>query len=208
MTEGVDQMSLENILGKIVSDGAAEASRLISEANERAEVIQQQGRKDADARRQQILDQANFEADEYELPLLSIAKLEARKSRLLAQQELIQGSFDHALLELRAMSLEDSQKLLMQLLLDAASTGTEQIVVEEQDRKLYDTEFLAKVNQALLTSGRKGALKLSDKNETTGGGFILTSDEMEINATYPALIRDVREQLEPEVVKILFDPSL
>lgn len=197
-------MSLENILSKIILDGQTEGSRLISEAKERAAAIRQQGQAEAETRRQQILQQANLEADEYEMPLLSIAKLEARKSRLLAQQEVIQGSFDRALAELRALPQEESQELLKQLLLEASVTGSEEIVVEEQDRKLYNIGFLAKVNLALMMSGRKAGLKLSEKTGVTGGGFILTAEDIEINATYPALIKEIREELEPQVVKILF----
>ncbi len=197
-------MSLESILSKIILDGQTEGSRLISEAQMRAAAIRQQGQDEAEIRRQQILQQANLEADEYELPLLSIAKLEARKSRLLAQQEVIQGSFDRALVELRALPQEESQELLKQLLLEAAVTGNEEIVVEEQDRKLYNLTFLAKVNLALMMSGRKAGLKLSEQTGSTGGGFILKAEDIEINATYPALIKEIRDELEPQVVKILF----
>ncbi|MCE5197323.1 MAG: V-type ATP synthase subunit E [Negativicutes bacterium] len=197
-------MSLESILSKIILDGQTEGSRLISEAQVRAAAIRQQGQDEAEIRRQQILQQANREADEYELPLLSIAKLEARKSRLLAQQEVIQGAFDRAQAELRSLPQEESQALLKQLLLEAAVTGNEEIMVEEQDRKLYSPSFLAKVNLALMMSGRKPGLKLSEQTAITGGGFILRAEDIEINATYPALIKEIRDELEPQVVKILF----
>lgn len=197
-------MSLENILNKITSDGQTEVASIRSEAEARVQEIKAQGEAEAEDRRQQINAEAEREADEYELPQLSVGKLEARKSRLLAQQEAVETCFTQALAELRSLSPALSQPMLKQLLLEAAMTGEEQIVVDQNDRQLYTSAFLAEVNSALPSIGKQGALSLADETRPTGGGFALLAGEIEINATFPTLLKALREELEPEVARILF----
>jgi V/A-type H+-transporting ATPase subunit E len=64
--------------------------------------------------------------------------------------------------------------------------------------------FIAGINTQLKARGIKGELKLSDEARGISGGFILKKGDIEVNNTFEALIRMTRDELEAEVVKVLF----
>ncbi len=60
------------------------------------------------------------------------------------------------------------------------------------------------MNRELVRRGKEGGLKLSPEPRPIGGGCILKGEAYEINATLELLKRRVREELEPELTRMLF----
>ena len=64
--------------------------------------------------------------------------------------------------------------------------------------------LLGRINEALKGSGKEG-LTVGNTSEQIGGGFLLTSKGYEMNCSFEAMLRDVREAEESNVAKILFE---
>lgn len=196
-------MSLDNILNKILAEGQAEAAKITTNAQANADAILADAKAQTEQRRQEILAQAKREANEDEQRQLTVAGLEARKDLLMARQEVIEQAFSDALAELRKMPSADYRQLLKSMLLEAVQTGDEEIVVDQVDRSLFTDAFLTEINQAVVAAGKKGNLRLSAETRHTDGGFILTTGEVDINATFATRLKELREDLEPEVARVL-----
>jgi len=88
------------------------------------------------------------------------------------------------------------------LMLDAVETGDEQVVVDNNET-VINQGFIKEVNKQLTKDG-KGNLKLSDKKQDIGGGFILKRQNISCNVSLDVLIGQAKENLEIEIAKELF----
>ncbi|MGI5859896.1 MAG: V-type ATP synthase subunit E family protein, partial [Tepidanaerobacteraceae bacterium] len=95
--------------------------------------------------------------------------------------------------------------LIADMLIKSAITGNEEVVISEHDKNRITQDFLAKVNKTLNDSGKQGNLKISKTPGRMIGGFILKSEDLEVNNTFDSLINMEREELETEIAKILFE---
>jgi V/A-type H+-transporting ATPase subunit E len=189
---------------KIISEAAGQAEKVLTEAKQRAEEIVAGAQKQADVRKKFILEQAQLQAEERRRRARTIAELDARKALLGAKEELIEDTFRQALARLTALQTADSREILLPMLLAAAQSGREEIVVSAKGRELFAPEFIAAVNKALEEQGKQGGLIMSAETREIQGGFILRSGEVEINNSFESILRMQRDQLEPEVAAALF----
>lgn len=192
------------LIDRIISEARDQAEQVLAEARQRAAEIIDKARQDAEARKEEILAAACRQADDRRRRILTIADMDARKETLVAKVDMIEDTFAQALERLQKMDNDAYREMIMPMLVAAAVTGTEEIVVSPADRERYTPEFLAKVNEALKKEGKQGSLTLSAETREMSGGFILRSGDVEINNSFDSILRMQRDQLEPEVAAILF----
>lgn len=179
---------------KIIEDAKAQAQNIRKEYEQRAKKILDD-----------ILDKARNTAEEKKRRILSMAQLENRKALLQAKQEIIDEAFEKAKATLKNMPVEKYQNLIANMLINSAITGNEEVIISEQDKSRITPEFLQKVNSTLIGMGKQGNLRISETPGQMIGGFVLKSQDMEINSTFDSLINMEREELETEIAKILFE---
>jgi V/A-type H+-transporting ATPase subunit E len=197
-------VSIENIVAKILGDAekqvqAIHAAGYVSEEAKLAEAKQV-----ATAQAEGLVAAAEARVAEEGARRLTAARLEARKKLLAVKQSVMEEAFVAALAELRALPVGEQRKLVSAMLLDAAETGAEQVACAKEDSHIFTPAFIAEVNASLAAQGKRGELTLAKEHRPTGGGFYLLGENLEINATFPTLLKSVREQLEPEVAAVLF----
>ena len=66
--------------------------------------------------------------------------------------------------------------------------------------KITQEEFIDKLNEKI-----NAEITLSETAGNFKGGFILENNGIEINSTYEALVSSLRDELEFEVAKVLFN---
>ncbi|HHX75478.1 MAG TPA: hypothetical protein GX699_11300 [Firmicutes bacterium] len=194
----------EKLTEKILGEAQSFAEQVMSGARQQAEAILTKARQEAENRRNQLLTEARQQAEEKKRRARTIAELEARKALLAAKKELIEDTFTRALERLQHMEPAEYEKVITSMLLAAAETGTEEIIVAAADRDRFTDSFLQRVNNELVKQGKQGKLTLAAETRDIQGGFILRTSDAEINSSFPALLRMQREQLEPDVAAILF----
>ena len=161
--------------------------------------------------------------------LKSAAQLERRKLELAAKQEVLSEAFEQALEKLCALPEEEYIQLLTGMVLQAVSTGREQLVFSPRDRSRIGKQVVVAANEALvkevapeLPDSRVGALlgkvvnsaaaqitgtgllSLSEETRPIRGGFILVDGPVEVNCSFETLFRLQREKLEKQAAEILF----
>jgi len=197
-------MSVEKIVEKILEDARAEAQRTLEEAEREAAKIEAQSEAEAERVRASILKDAQEKAERRARQVLAEARLEAKRRVLSARRKALERVFAEALRRLRRLPEEAYVELLKRLIVQAAETGREEIIVSPDDRAKLPASFLREVNEELRKRGKPGELTLSREMRPLGGGVVLRSSRVEINASFPVLIERVRERLEIDVAKMLF----
>lgn len=224
---------IEKITAKIAQDAQAEVSRLERETQAQVDEILAQAQAQAEKETTDTLARGKKAAQERLERLQSAAGMEGRKLELAAKQEVLGKAFDLALEKLCSMPEEEYVKLLTALVLEASSTGKEQLVFSAKDRAQIGKQVVVAANEALasqvapelpesITDSKVGAfvgklvnttaamvsgtamLTLSQDSREMRGGFIMVDGDVEINCSFETLIRLQREKLEKEVANVLF----
>lgn len=224
---------IEKITAKIVQDAQAEIARMNQETDEKVRSIGEAAQAQADKETADTLARGQRAAQERLERLKSAAKMEQRKLELAARQEMLAQAFDLALEKLCSLPEEEYVQLLTRLVLEASTTGKEQLVFSTQDRARVGKQVVVAANEAMVKqvapelpdaiSDTKvgaflgkvvnsttamvtgtGMLTLSEETRPMKGGFVLVDGDVEVNCSFETLVRLQREKLEKEVDQVLF----
>lgn len=224
---------IEKITARIAQDADAEIARLNQQTQEQIREMQDKAQAQADRERADILARGRRAADERLERLKSAAGMETRKLELAMKQEVLSQAFDQALDQLCALPDAEYVELLTRLVLEASSTGKEQLVFSPKDRARVGKQVVVAANEAMvkgvvpdlpeaITETKVGAflgkvvnsaaaqitgtglLTLSEETRPIRGGFIMVDGPVEVNCAFEAMVRAQREQLEKPVAEILF----
>lgn len=216
---------IEKITGRISADAKAEADRVIAEARAEAEKIAAKYQAQADAEAADLAAKNKRSAAEREERLVSVAQMEARKVQLAAKQEMVEKTYALALEKLCAMPEERYVEVLAELLVQASSTGREEVIFSPADRERVAKAAVSKANERLnkpaeqpkggsmvgnilgkVTAKAKSTPQLTVSQETREirGGFILKDENVEVNCTFDTLVRLQKVETAGAVAKKLF----
>ena len=224
---------MEKITARIREDADREIAQMNQETDRKIQVLQEQAQAQADREREEILARGTRAAAERLERLKSAAQMERRKLELAAKQEVVGEAFDKALEKLCTLPEEEYIQLLTALVLQAVSTGREQIIFSPKDRARIGKAVVVAANEALvkqvapelpdsLTDSKVGAflgkmvnsataqitgtglLTLSEETRPIQGGFILVDGPVEVNCSFEAMFRLQREKLEKPAAELLF----
>jgi len=190
---------IEKITQRISADAQAEIDRALDEARTQAKAIAARYKAQADAEAAELDAKNRKTAAEREERLAGTAQMEARKTALAAKQEMVGKAYDLALQKLCSLPQDEYTAVLAELLVQASSTGKEEAIFSEKDRR---TVGQAAVDKANKDGGKH--LTLSGETRSIQGGFILRSENVEVNCTFDTLVRLQKAETAGEVVKKLF----
>ena len=190
---------IEKITQRISADAQAEIDRVLGEARAEAEKIAARYQAQADAEAADLDARNKKAAAEREERLAGTAQMEARKAALAAKQEMVEKAYDLALRKLCSLPEDKYAAVLAELLVQASSTGKEEVVFSEKDRRKVGKAAVDKANK---DGGKK--LVLSGETRPIQGGFILRSENVEVNCAFDTLVRLQKAETAGEVVKKLF----
>ena len=224
---------IEKITAKIDQDAQAEIARINQETDEKVREIRQSAQAQADKETADALARSQRAAQERLERLKSAARMERGKLELAARQEMLSKAFDLALEKLCSLPEEEYVQLLTRLVLEASSTGREQLVFSPRDRARVGKQVVVAANEAMvkevapelpdaITDTKVGAflgkvvnsttamvtgtgmLTLSEETRPMKGGFVMVDGDVEINCAFETLVRLQREKLEKQVDGVLF----
>ena len=199
-------MGIDNIVERIQSEAAAEAEARRQSAAARAADITARSRLQCDEIRQQLHAQSRADAEICLDRLKTAAEAQSRKDTLSLKHSLLDKAFALAMDKLAA--LEDTEKaaLLARLAANGAMTGQEELVLTPSDHNRIGKKVLEEANKALSAAGQTAGLRLSANPRPLegGGGLVLHGGDVEVNCSYAALVRGVRDEVSPAAAQALF----
>ncbi len=180
--------NLDNLTAKILADAREKAAQIVENAKAEAEAKIAEELRAAEAESEKITADAELEAARRAGQLVSGKALAVRDENLAARRETLDKVFAEALKRLNDMPKEEYEKFLSGYLSKLSLSG----------ESLY---LPAKYG---ITQAPVGGVTLPDDSRGIDGGFILSKDGIEQNHTFEALLRYYRDEMESEVLKILY----
>ena len=192
--------NVKNITSKILKDAEAGKENILAAAEEEKNKILSKKASAANEIAQEILQKAEADAKSKKDRVISSAKLKVRNNKLAAKQEIIDEVFEKSINKLTELSKEQFLNFVKNSILSMNLTGKQTLILNETGLKFVDDSFIDELNKEA-----KATIALSKTAGNFKGGFILENNGIEINSTYEALVSSLRDELEFEVAKVLFN---
>jgi V/A-type H+-transporting ATPase subunit E len=194
--EGPHLTGVEQIRERILQE-AEEAARVRLElASGRAEKMKESARREAGQKKKAMLEAAGTKAADIRRRTLALAEIELRKERLSVRQQLMKTAFDKTREKLCSMPEEEYIALLAGMILRVTEQEDFEIVLSLKDRERIGSRLMAKLSEEAADTGKKVRFRLSERTAGICGGFILRTEELEMNYSFEAILRTEQEKLE------------
>jgi V/A-type H+-transporting ATPase subunit E len=197
-------MALEGILEKIGKIAEEKVGAIEEESRLKRQEIVSRAESQAREIRERILKEASQKAQQERRQASVSAELEYRKEILKERRKLMEDCFQAALEELLHLPTEKYRALVGKMLLKTVVSGEESIVISPEDQKRIDPKFVDAVNDELRRAGKKGQLQLEGTSPRLRGGFVLRTEDTEMDCSFGSLLDQLKDELQAEVAGILF----
>lgn len=188
----------QKIIDKILSDATHDAGEMLSEAIKKAEALVAAKQAEVDAEYALAVEEARKAGEEVVRRRLTVADLEVRKLLLSAKKEAVDKAFEKGLEKLLSLPKSDYCALVERMVAASADDG-DVVVVSENDKNVLTKAFFAEISKKI---GKK--LTLSDTFGNFRGGVMLLGKGVDKNLTFESELGLLRDEVEPEVAKIMF----
>ena len=194
--------NIESIIKRIADDAQAQAQQKIDEAQAEAKQILADYEQQAKTLSQQTQERAQKEAAVIAERVESQSGLIRRNMMLQYKRQAIEQAFQKAL-EVLCAQENDKQ---VELLSSAAAkyiTSDAQVLLNEKDSAAFGQALIEAIGNKLKEQNKPYAVSLSPNPAPIQGGMILAEGNIETNLSYEILIKNMRDELEAEVAKVL-----
>ena len=202
MSSGTDK-----IVSSIMSEAQEKADVIIQDANAEVSEITAKAEKTAEAEKLKILDNGKKQSDMRYQQIISEAKMNARRAKLGAKEEVIEAAFNQATGELKAKAADGDDEYkdsLAKMIQEAAGEiGDNDLIIHlnEADTKKFKEDLSS--NDSFEIDGIK--FTLGEPIDAIGGAILKTSNgDIEVNNTIEARLERFKSILRSEVAEVLF----
>lgn len=194
-------MDAKQVVDKILGQAQSQANEIKEQAKTKAEAELKEAKVKLEEYTKQTQAAALKEAEDRKGRILANARMDIRKDNLGAKVGLLNEVFNNSINRINGFGDNEYKGLMKKLLLKSVETGQEEVVVGKDEHRI-DQGFIDNVNREL---GDKGKLKLASDRANIKGGFILRKGNISINVSTAVLVSQIREKLEMELNKELFE---
>jgi V/A-type H+-transporting ATPase subunit E len=194
-------VSLEKIRQKILEEAQEEADRIIKEAEEKIQTAKSESKRAAEERyKNEIEDEkAALALEEERVRIEYKANTNAEVLRL--KNQLINEVFDRAMERISKLENTKYLQVIVQYLSENLISGVDTLIISPKDKERITGKWVDSILQKI----HKGDFQLKIvTSPDIQGGFILKGEKAEINCSLEQIIADKKEELKPEISRILF----
>lgn len=197
----------DKIVSSIMSEAQEKADVIIQEVNAEVSAIEAQADKTAEVEKAKILENGKKQSDMRYQQIISEAKMNARRAKLSAKEEIIEAAFEKAVSELEQKASSQSadyEDSLIKMIKEAADEiGGDDLIIQlnEADTNQFKGEISS--DNTFDVEGIK--FKLGEPINAIGGAILKTSNgDIEVNNTIDARLERFKSILRSEVANVLF----
>ena len=201
MSSGTDK-----IVSSIMSEAQGKADVIIQDANAEISEIQAKAEKTAEVEATKIKENGQKQSEMRYQQIISEAKMNARRAKLDAKEDVIEAAFSQATGELKekaAEGSEDYKDSLSKMIKEAADEiGGNDLIIHLNEA---DTNTIKKdlSSDTFELDGIK--FQIGEPIKTIGGAVLKTSNgDIEVNNTIEARLERYKSILRSEVAEVLF----
>ncbi len=189
----------EKIKAQILADANAEREQILEQARIEATEVARTYSRSADAMGLEALQKGTAEVTAAQARSAHSSEGGVKLAMLSKKQELIERAFDLAQKNLSELKTDDLLLVLLGLGKDITEKSGK-IVMNAKDK-----ELLGKQLAKQLSKSTGGDFKLSDSVAEISGGFILRGGKIEVNCAFDRLFDRARQEMSGEIAAILFE---
>lgn len=197
-------METENITAKILDDARKKAEEMISEAEVKVRTVLENACEETKEMDKKMEEDGEKLDRKETARILSLAEMEEKKRVLQEKISILEKIFNQALEHFRTTPEKEYREMMKGLLVKSVDHGDEEVVVAKNDKDKLGNEFLDSVNEELRKVGKKGNLKPSEEPGDFEGGVLLRKDRVETWCNFQVLLGSLKDNLEIEIAKFLF----
>ena len=202
MSSGTDK-----IVSSIMSEAQGKADVIIQDANAEVSAIQAKAEKTAEVEAAKIKDNGKKQSEMRYQQIISEAKMNARRAKLDAKEDVIEAAFSQATGELKqkaAEGNEDYKDSLSKMIKEAADEiGGNDLIIQLNEADTNKLKEEISSDNTFELDGVK--FKLGEPIKTIGGAILKTSNgDIEVNNTIEARLERYKSILRSEVANVLF----
>jgi V/A-type H+-transporting ATPase subunit E len=191
-------VTIERLVKRLHEQVDLEVEAMLEAARERVTLADAQEEARAAALARAIRDRGGREAEAGRQRVLSEGRIRARAMVAEARRTVLDEAFAAARAELAAERGPEYRERMLSIL-SATARGSGQVILSPGDRQSLGAWLIAEAN------ARSGAaLQLAEETRPLLGGFVLVTGPVEVNASLDAVLAGIREDLEPQVARVLF----
>ena len=194
--------NIESIVKKIADDAKLSAEQKMAEAQQEAQQIVSDYQAQADKIMQDAQAQAQKQASVIAERVESQSGLIRRNLMLQYKREAIEQAFQKSL---EVLCAQDADKQVT-LLSDAAVkylSADAKVILNEKDKAAFGEKLVSEISRKLQAANKNYSVSLSADAGSMQGGMILAEGSIETNLSYEILVKNIRDELEGEVAKVL-----
>lgn len=194
--------NIESIVKKIADDAKLSAEQKIAEAQQEAQQIVSDYQAQADKIMQDAQAQTQKQASVIAERVESQSGLIRRNLMLQYKREAIEQAFQKSL---EVLCAQDADKQVT-LLSDAAVkylSADAKVILNEKDKAAFGEKLVSEISRKLQAANKNYSVSLSADAGSMQGGMILAEGSIETNLSYEILVKNIRDELEGEVAKVL-----
>lgn len=198
-------MALEDIVKGIKEKASQEVEKIRQEADKEKGELIKRAQEEAAKIKDKILKRLEKEGEEKKREKLIRARSEERKKILALKRELMDETFRQAEQIFNNLDRKEYFNLLKASLLSSIDSASEKIMISSRDKELIEESFIRELKKELKEKGKEGKLRFSPTLGEKERGFILKKEGMQVNCTFSSLFSFLKDELEIEVAKRLFN---
>jgi V/A-type H+-transporting ATPase subunit E len=195
------------IVESIMSVAQEKADGIIQDANAEVSQINAKAEKTAEAEKTKILENGKKQSEMRYQQIISEAKMNARRAKLGAKEEVIDAAFNQATGELKAIAAsgDDNYEIALSKMIKEAADeiGTNDLIIHlnEADTNKFKQDLSS--SDSFELDGIK--FTLGEPIKAIGGAILKTSNgDIEVNNTIEARLERFKSILRSEVAEVLF----
>lgn len=194
--------NIESIVKKIADDAKLSAEQKIAEAQQEAQQIVSDYQAQADKIMQDAQAQAQKQASVIAERVESQSGLIRRNLMLQYKREAIEQAFQKSLEVLCAQDADKQVTLLSDAVVKYLSADAK-VILNEKDKAAFGEKLVSEISRKLQAANKNYSVSLSADAGSMQGGMILAEGSIETNLSYEILVKNIRDELEGEVAKVL-----
>ena len=191
-------MAVKDIIEKIRTDRDMAVQKIKEEALSSSREKEREGERKASILEEEFMKKAKEDASRKKEKIIVEAQVQVRKDILSFKQDFLKEAFRKA-----EEKIKESDRLYQEFLekvLSRFSQGEEEVIFSPFKKEKFSLSWLKDFNKK-----NKLNLKFSRERAKNSGGVIIRDGKKEINGSLKALIRQIQENYQAEIAKILFE---
>lgn len=197
-------MGLEDILKGIDEKVRQEVAKVKQEAEEERKKIIEDAVKRAKLQKETILSTSKKQIDDEMRKKLTQTRREEKRKTLDLKKKIMDEVFQEAREKILNLDTGEYLSLMKQIIFNTLNRGDEEIIFSARDKKIIDDSFIKEIEKFITSKGKTPRLKFLPQLDDTERGFIIKSEDLQINCTVSSLFSALRDKVEIDVARILF----